>query len=269
MAESGNNRGSGTVLRISSGGGRGHRRRRKLIVVPGSFDKSNGREAFYKSVFSAMRSGKKISIEEYPFDTSIGDTVSYEIIGAKRGKYWPAKIVGYNPNAHMRERMEAAAAAVVERTLNEKVEQFPNLRGKRRHNVLSGLGFLIDEVQQWEEGRFMLDWQEVVGHVNPDPKNIYGEGIVGRFIKHYAEFEDATEDEMGAAVRAYEAIAYVVLDGNYHMAEPEHPNQSTIMRSRARLDELLRNGIKKDAVDRLSRWRLHQNRVAMKAGEYI
>ena len=169
---------TGTVIRITTRGSKGKKRKQHLIVVPGQ---GAGTPRMYR-------------IRDYPEGTKGGDIVSFEDLGVRIGGYWEAKIPGY------RDAKPASKLSPLER----EVRNYPNLAPERASNVISGLSMLVDAIKTgwhhidtgWRKGTY----ERPFGRVHPFEK----------YIAPYVEVESPTWNDKETAIKDYKAILYAL-----------------------------------------------------------
>jgi hypothetical protein len=174
----------GTVIRITSGA----KRKRYLIVVPGEVDiKRRGQ------VWRAQKRNRVYRIREYPLGVMPGQTVSFEDLEERKGKYWEAEIPGLGNDARPESKLSP---------LEQEIRSYPNLAPERASNVISGLSMLVSHIKNgWDHSTsgWMGDrYTRPLGSRNP----------FETYIQDYVELESPTWRENEIAVKDYRAILH-------------------------------------------------------------
>ncbi len=229
----------GTVVRITSGG----KRKRYLIVVPGTVDiKRRGQ------VWRAQKRNRVYRIREYPLGVMPGQSVSFEDLEERKGRYWEAGINDYDPNK------EAKKAAPKFTALEREVITLPKLPEARRENIVTGLEFLVDEIKRsWipltniEGEGYRSFWE------NPDPER----DPVTESIQHYVE---GGRTDHATAYTAYRAIlAVLTRRGSVHPGYAVASHEVDF--ARRQLVQAMSRQIDSKAFERLEAWVKYQRKL--------
>ncbi len=190
---------SGTVIRFTTGGGRGRRRKKCLIVVPGNIDfsKQEGETArqrhwrLRRAARKAAKNQRVYRIRHYPEGINVGDTVPYKDLEERKGRHWEAEYEGF--------------IVVVPKKvspLEQEIINYPNLHEERRSNVISGLGMLVDNIKsRWKHSKSRWTgeiYERPVGTMDP----------LDEYIKDYVEVDAPTLRDREAAITHYKAILH-------------------------------------------------------------
>lgn len=265
---------TGTVIRVTSGGGKGRRKKQHLIVVPGSIDfsKHDDDKPLYShrvryrhrvrmrrirgQVWKARKTGRVYRIRDFPDRIRPGDTVPYTPTDRRAGNYWDAEYAG---------TIEPPKPEPQFSPLELQVLGFPKLPEELREGVCACLNSVIWDIECWGV-RWEHDYnrQMTIIYLNQDPSN----DPVTRHITPYVERRMEVLENRVAAIKAYKAISYAVRGfGNMHvspnpLAYP--PDTSSVNVARTDLIYLISRRIDKEAFERLKAWNKYQRRLKPK-----
>lgn len=256
---------TGTVVRITSGGGKGCRRKQHLIVVPGSIDFSKHdddkfvyshgvrRHRIRGQVWRARKTKRTYRIRDFPDRIRPGDTVPYTPTDRRAGGYWDAEYAG---------TIEPPKPEPQFSPLELQVMGFPKLPEELREGTCARLSLVIDDIEFWipEEGEISTQ----IYYRNPEPSN----DPVTRHIIPYVERKMDILENRVAAIKAYKAIAYAIKGWGNMQVSPNPlaypPDTSSVNVARTNLIYLISRSIEHDAFQRLKAWNKYQRRLRPK-----
>lgn len=255
---------SGTVISITSGGGKGKRRPKHLLVVQGQANgiKAHGRLRKRERVYR-IRAGSYD-----PDNYKIGSTIRFKDINERNGGYWEAVDLDYEPNKKLKAQVDlrgmggrpsSSGSSSTWHSVEETPYQKRSFSRPQTADLelpmaildeaMMGITALISTIETtWTYNRLYDEY------TNPRPST----RVVDNFIKPYVSGDRGDNRDKVNELTAYRILSRVI-KGYGSITIPSFPEEWQI--DDAKRD--LRNGLDmltETAFERLKRWAGNQRR---------